>query len=204
MNKYLKLIKKIDWVVLVAIILLVSLGLLLIYSTSASLAGVFDYSNLKKQILALVIGVALFIVLIFVDYKLFKTLFDDGVDCYILNTGHFMGKKVEPRHTLGAIEAIVDGTADFKKWVPFQEIEIMEMEGFNTNLDDAEYKNSFIRHFVQRISFVESRQTHLGGVDTLPAEAVKSLYAVISQLHDTSEDESVAELVAADLNTEGI
>jgi phosphoenolpyruvate carboxykinase (ATP) len=139
-----------------------------------------------------------------VDYKLFKTLFDDGVDCYILNTGHFMGKKVEPRHTLGAIEAIVDGTADFKKWEPFQEMEIMEMEGFNTNLDDAEYKNSFIRHFVQRISFVESRQTHLGGVDTLPAEAVKSLYALISQLHDTSEEESVNELVAEDLNTGGI
>jgi phosphoenolpyruvate carboxykinase (ATP) len=139
-----------------------------------------------------------------VDYKLFKTLFDDGVDCYILNTGHFMGKKVEPRHTLGAIEAIVDGTADFKKWEPFQEMEIMEMEEFDTNLDDAEYKNSFIRHFVQRISFVESRQTHLGGVDVLPAEAAKSLYAVISQLHDTSEDETVDELVAADLNMETI
>ena len=50
------------------------------------------------------------------DYTRFKQLIEDGVDCYILNTGEFMGKKVEPKHTLGILEAIVEGNAKFEKW----------------------------------------------------------------------------------------
>ncbi len=72
MNKYLKLAGKIDWIMVVAVVLLISLGLLLIYSTSASASGMFDYANLKKQILAVAIGIIFFILLVFIDYKLFK------------------------------------------------------------------------------------------------------------------------------------
>jgi phosphoenolpyruvate carboxykinase (ATP) len=125
-----------------------------------------------------------------VDYKLFKALFDDEVECYILNTGHFMGIKVEPKHTLGAIESIIEQKAEFRKWEPFDEFEVMDIDGFDTNLDDPEYKKEFMRHFVQRIQFVESRQTHNGGIDALPADAVKSLYNVISQLHEAEADMS--------------
>ena len=48
-----------------------------------------------------------------VDYTRFKQLIEDGVDCYILNTGEFMGTKVKPAHTLGIIEAIVMSISGF-------------------------------------------------------------------------------------------
>src|SRR5574344_2297005 len=65
------------------------------------------------------------------DYTRFKTLIEDGVDCYILNTGDFMGKKVKPEHTLGIIEAIVEGSAKFEKWENFSDIQIMKLDDFN-------------------------------------------------------------------------
>ena len=67
------------------------------------------------------------------DYTRFKQLIEDGVDCYILNTGDFMGTKVQPKHTLGVIEAIVEGTAKFHKWEGFSDIEIMDVEGFDAS-----------------------------------------------------------------------
>ena len=41
---------------------------------------------------------------------------EKNVDCYIVNTGDFMGKKVQPKDTLGILEAIVEGKAEFKQW----------------------------------------------------------------------------------------
>ncbi len=127
-----------------------------------------------------------------VDYKLFKSLFESGVDCYVINTGHFMGEKVMPEHTLGIIESIIENKAEFVKWEPFEEMEIMKIEGFEADLEDPEYRKEFMIHFVQRIQYVESRKTVKNGVDTLPAEAVKALYAVMSELHD-DEDKKLQE-----------
>ncbi len=65
------------------------------------------------------------------DYSKFKKLVEEkNVDCYILNTGDFMGKKVQPKDTLGIIETIIEGQADFKQWGNFTDIEILEWEGF--------------------------------------------------------------------------
>lgn len=72
MNKFFRIFKKIDWVKSVVIVLLISLGLLLIYSTSGSASGSFDYTNLKKQILAIIIGAVLFFLFTYFDYKIFK------------------------------------------------------------------------------------------------------------------------------------
>ncbi|RQD70476.1 MAG: phosphoenolpyruvate carboxykinase (ATP) [Tindallia sp. MSAO_Bac2] len=127
-----------------------------------------------------------------VDYKLFKSLFESGVDCYVINTGHFMGKKVKPQHTLEIIESIIEDRAEFVKWEPFEEMEIMKIDGFDADLEDPEYRKDFMVHFVQRIQYVESRQTVKDGVDALPAEAVKSLYAVMSELHG-DEDKKLQE-----------
>ncbi|WP_347559856.1 phosphoenolpyruvate carboxykinase (ATP) [Clostridium sp. AM58-1XD] len=63
------------------------------------------------------------------DYEKFKKLVaEKNVDCYIVNTGDFMGKKVQPKDTLGILEAIVEGTASFHQWGPFSDIEIMDWE----------------------------------------------------------------------------
>jgi len=115
------------------------------------------------------------------DYNRFKQLIDDGVDCYILNTGDFMGNKVKPAHTLGIIEAIVEGTANFHQWANFSDIEIMDIEGFNADLSNSEYREQFSARMQDRINFVQSRETEKAGVDKLPASALEALQRVLNQ-----------------------
>src|SRR5699024_2227373 len=55
------------------------------------------------------------------DYHAFKKLFEEkDVECYIINTGKFMGKDIPPKVTLESIEHNVEEDAEFK---PFGEIE---------------------------------------------------------------------------------
>ncbi|MBO5282130.1 MAG: phosphoenolpyruvate carboxykinase (ATP), partial [Lachnospiraceae bacterium] len=53
------------------------------------------------------------------DYEKFKKLVEEkNVDCYIVNTGDFMGTKCKPADTLGILETIVEGKAKFEQWGP--------------------------------------------------------------------------------------
>ena len=115
------------------------------------------------------------------DYERFKQLIDDGVDCYILNTGEFMGTKVQPKHTLGIIEAIVEGSANFHQWENFSDIEIMDIEGFDTSFNNNEYAQQFVARMQDRINFVKSRETEKAGMDKLPADALEALENVVRQ-----------------------
>ncbi|MBR5303753.1 MAG: phosphoenolpyruvate carboxykinase (ATP) [Candidatus Gastranaerophilales bacterium] len=116
-----------------------------------------------------------------VDYTRFKQLIEDGVDCYILNTGDFMGTKVQPKHTLGIIEAIVSGEAQFHKWENFSDIEIMDIEGFDASFANQEYAKEFAARMQDRINFVKSRETEKAGIDKLPADALEALENVVKQ-----------------------
>lgn len=114
------------------------------------------------------------------DYEKFKALFKErNVDCYILNTGDFMGKKVTPAVTLGVLEAIIEGKANFIKWSNFSDIEIMEIEGFVPDMNNAEYKYQLTERMKDRVKFIESKK---GGFDELPIEALEALQKVISEL----------------------
>ncbi len=115
------------------------------------------------------------------DYTRFKQLIEDGVDCYILNTGEFMGTKVKPCHTLGIIEAIVSKTANFHKWENFSDIEIMDIEGFDASFKNQEYAQQFKARMQDRINFIQSRETEKAGIDKLPADALEALQNVIKQ-----------------------
>ena len=116
-----------------------------------------------------------------VDYTRFKQLIADGVDCYILNTGEFMGTKVQPKHTLGIIEAIVSKTAKFHKWENFTDIEIMDIEGFDASFNNKEYAEQFAARMQDRINFVKSRETEKAGIDKLPSDALEALENVVKQ-----------------------
>lgn len=116
------------------------------------------------------------------DYTRFKKLIEDGVDCYVLNTGFFREQKVRPQHTLGIIEAIVEKRARFRRWKPFDTMKIMEMPEFGCDLDDPAYRSEFIARFRDRIAFVRSRETENGGRDKLPAEALAVLESVVKAL----------------------
>jgi len=116
------------------------------------------------------------------DYTRFKQLFEDGVDCYILNTGDFMGKKVQPKDTLGIIESIVEGNAKFDKWGNFSDIQIMQVEGFEADLNNQEYAKEFKARIQDRIEFVKSRETEKAGLDKLPSDALEALEQVFTQV----------------------
>jgi phosphoenolpyruvate carboxykinase (ATP) len=116
------------------------------------------------------------------DYYKFKALFETGVDCYILNTGAFMGKDITPAVTLGIIESIIEGKADFKQWANFSDMEILEIEGYIPDFTDEEYRKQFTARMKDRLEFIKSRETEKGGYDKLPAEALEVIEKVISEI----------------------
>lgn len=117
------------------------------------------------------------------DYEKFKKLVEEkNVDCYIINTGDFMGKKVQPKDTLGILEAIVDKKADFKQWGPFSDIEIFEWEGFVPDLKDAAYTEQLRARMKDRVNFVENTATVKDGYDKLPDDALAAIQKVVDEL----------------------
>jgi phosphoenolpyruvate carboxykinase (ATP) len=116
------------------------------------------------------------------DYTRFKQLIADGVECYILNTGDFMGTKVKPAHTLGILESVVEGTA---KWAPFGDftgMQILPMDDFKIDLGDRAYREQLLARFKDRLNFVESRDTELGGLDKLPEDALRALKRAVEEM----------------------
>lgn len=118
------------------------------------------------------------------DYVKFKKLVEEkNVDCYIINTGDFMGKKVKPADTLGILEAIVEEKAEFKKWGPFSDIEIMDWEGFDVNIDDADYKAALKSAMENRVKAIEGFAVNKEGYDKLPDEALEAVKKVVAELN---------------------
>ncbi|MBO4976426.1 MAG: phosphoenolpyruvate carboxykinase (ATP) [Lachnospiraceae bacterium] len=116
------------------------------------------------------------------DYEKFKKLVEEkNVDCYIINTGDFMGKKVKPADTLGILETIVEGKASFAQWGPFSDIEIMDWEGFTPNLADADYVAALKNAMQNRVDAVEGFNTKKEGYDALPAEALDALKKIVDE-----------------------
>ena len=117
------------------------------------------------------------------DYEKFKKLVEEkNVDCYIVNTGDFMGKKVQPKDTLGILEAIVEGKAEFKQWGAFEDIEIMEWEGFVPDLNDEEYKAQLKNAMQNRVNAVEGFAVNKDGYDKLPEEALEALKKLVAEI----------------------
>lgn len=117
-----------------------------------------------------------------VDYQRFKKLIEDGVECYILNTGDFMGQKIKKEITLSIVESIVEGTAKFHKWENFSDIQIMNIDGFDTSLGNREYAQQLAARMKDRTAFVMSRETEKAGMDKLPSDALDALNAVIAEI----------------------
>lgn len=116
------------------------------------------------------------------DYEKFKKLVSErNVDCYIINTGDFMGKKVQKEDTLGVLEAVVEGKASFKPWGPFSDIEIFEWDGFVPDLNDKAYVEQLIARMNDRAEFVTSKETLKDGYDKLPADALEAIQKVVKE-----------------------
>lgn len=118
------------------------------------------------------------------DYEKFKKLVEEkNVDCYIINTGDFMGKKVQPKDTLGILEAIVEKKADFHKWGPFSDIEILDWEGFIPAMDDPEYVGQLKARMNDRVNEIKAFETAKEGYDKLPDDALAAIQKVVDELN---------------------
>ncbi len=118
------------------------------------------------------------------DYVKFKKLVEEkDVACYIVNTGDFMGKKVQKEDTLGVLEAIVEGRANFEKWGSFEDIEILKWEGFEPDMNDADYKAALKNAMINRVNAVQGFAEKKGGYDKLPDEALAALQKLVDELN---------------------
>ncbi len=93
-----------------------------------------------------------------------------------------MGKKVQPKDTLGILEAIVEGKAEFKKWGPFSDIEIMDWEGFVPDMNDAEYVSQLKARMNDRVNEIKAFGEEKGGYDKLPDDALEAIQKVVDEL----------------------
>lgn len=117
------------------------------------------------------------------DYKKFKSLFEERhIDCYILNTGFFLEKKITPEITLGCLEAIIEEKGGFKPWAHFTDIDILEVPGFVPDLSDGSYKVQLTARMMDRLQFLKGRKEWKGGFDALPEEAIEAIKKLIHQL----------------------
>ncbi|MEG0961721.1 MAG: phosphoenolpyruvate carboxykinase (ATP) [Lachnospiraceae bacterium] len=116
------------------------------------------------------------------DYEKFKSLVaTKNVDCYIINTGDFMGKKVQPKDTLGILEAIVEKKANFKPWGPFSDIEIFEWDGFVPELGNKEYVEQLKLRMQDRLNYVSNLDNVEEGFNKLPEDAAAAIKKVVEE-----------------------
>ena len=117
------------------------------------------------------------------DYLKFKALFEErNVECYILNTGFLMDKKIPKEVTLKCLESVIEGTGEFKQWADFSDVEIMEIEGFIPDIKEKEYKVQLLARMNDRLEFLKSRENVKGGFDKLPKEAIDVFKKVLSEV----------------------
>ena len=114
------------------------------------------------------------------DYEKFRDLVSKrNVDCYIINTGDFMGKKVTKEVTLGILESIVEGKAEFTNFGPLSELQIMNLPGFEADLDNENYRKAFVSQMESRLDFID-KLFHT--INRLPLEAYNSIYELVKKL----------------------
>jgi phosphoenolpyruvate carboxykinase (ATP) len=114
------------------------------------------------------------------DYNKFKALFEErDVTCYIINTGHFLDKKIPKEVTINIIENIVDETAVWKAFGSFKGIMSMDVEGFQPDFQDQNYLEQLRNSIENRIQYVESLKEFKGGRDILPEEALSALQSLL-------------------------
>lgn len=117
------------------------------------------------------------------DFKNFQKLFESGVDCYIINTGSYLGKDVTKEATLAAIEAIVDGTSPFKSFGPLSGFDYLETPDYDVPDFDQTYLFLLKDRLQFRLDFLlqfnQDNPNH-----PLPVEAIQRLQNLIHQIED--------------------
>ena len=107
------------------------------------------------------------------DYESYKKLFKDcGVDCYIMNTGFSLEKKIPKEVTLDLLEHLVEGTLDFKPFYKYDNLSYVEVPGFEPPFQVREYHHQLHKAFEFRSEYVEKLKD---GKNELPQEVLDVL-----------------------------
>lgn len=110
------------------------------------------------------------------DYNKFKALFEErGVACYVINTGHFLEKKIPKEVTIDIIEKIVDETANFIDFGSMKGLKTMDVEGFVPDFKDETYVKLVAKQMKNRIEYLQSLKDFKAGRDALPDEAIEAI-----------------------------
>lgn len=117
------------------------------------------------------------------DYEKFKALFEKGVECYIINTGEFLGKKVTPRDTLGVIDGNVNRSAVFKPFGPLEHFEFVEIDGFDVPFDDNVYLDYLKGRMQGRLDFIANfNAQHTQNL--LPNEIIEAFQKIVRAINE--------------------
>lgn len=107
------------------------------------------------------------------DYESYKKLFKEcGVDCYIMNTGFFLEKKISKEVTLDLLERLVEGDLQFEPFGAYENLSYVEVPGFEPPFDVREYHHQLHQAFEFRSEYVEKLKD---GKNELPHEVLDVL-----------------------------
>ncbi|MBO8160433.1 MAG: phosphoenolpyruvate carboxykinase (ATP) [Thermosipho sp. (in: Bacteria)] len=113
------------------------------------------------------------------DFVKFKSLFEKGVKCYILNTGYFLNKKVPKDLTISLVEKVIENEITWKPW--FGCLSFAQIKGFEPE-NNENYLHLLKESLQKRLKFIILKKTENGGRDRLPDEAETSLEKLIENL----------------------
>lgn len=116
------------------------------------------------------------------DYEAFKKLFEKGVECYIINTGKFLGTDITPGVTLHIIEQNVENKAEFVQFGPVEEFEYVKIDGYEVPFHDEKYMERLRNNMKTRIEHVKKSLTVSEAPNKLPDDISKSLQEIVNQI----------------------
>lgn len=114
------------------------------------------------------------------DYLRFKELFDKGVDCFILNTGNYLGQDVSKEITLSLIENEVNQNNTYSPFFNHSEIEAANVKGIEIK-QNQEALDFLLGRIKTRIDYIKQHNL-LKPEDMIESEALESLETLLNQL----------------------
>lgn len=116
------------------------------------------------------------------DYADFKSLFAQRqVDCYILNTGYYNGKKIPKEVTLGILEDIVNQKMTWQDFGPLEHLSYAPLNDFPVDFTDKDYVAMLRTRLQIRLDWI-TNYTATHQQYPLPAEISAGLTDLIAQL----------------------
>ncbi|WP_125981214.1 phosphoenolpyruvate carboxykinase (ATP) [Loigolactobacillus iwatensis] len=116
------------------------------------------------------------------DYTDFKGLFaEQGVACYILNTGFYNGTKVQKEDTLAILEKIANQAANWQDFGSLNYLSYLALPDYPVDFSNSDYVATLKAHLEIRLDWLKNYdQNHAG--QELPSEIQTSLQTLINQL----------------------